>query len=251
MLKPNQEAQLIINALNEDYGYDGNQYGECPYIDGKSAVIEMKEEGFLGWAQVEWAGFYIKYLIQKICQENLSNTNIRPYNLERNRFFIKGSYIWDARFHANDEYKRIPLGDVEDYDNIAEQNEGIGILIVDSVASPDNDGDFRRWQEEIKGGPSKYTITREMEGRRPQPRKKDFYIKKVLAYYFTPDDLRIGVDEKWIDAEFQDKWRNADESDRNPKYRLHLNRVPKNYLIYAKNFNEDPLEFAEDFPEFS
>ncbi len=251
MLKPNEEAQLIIDALHEDYGYDGNQYGECPYIDGRKAVLEMKAAGFPGWAQVEWAGFYLKFLIQNICSEKLSHEKIEPFDLGRNRHFIKGSFVWDTRFHANDDNMKIPLGDLEDYNAIAIQNGGIGIIIVDSVAKPDNEDDFRRWHEEIKGGPSNYTIIREIEGRRPQPRKKEFFIKKVLAYFFSPTDFQTGIQENWMDTEFQDNWRNADESDRNSKYRLHLTRVPQKYLVYAKNFNEDPIVFAETYPEYS
>lgn len=249
MLSPKEEAELIINALFEDFGTGGYTRGECPFIDGRGAILEMKNNNFPGWQELEWAGYHTKYLIQKECELKISD-KVQPYDLDKKRHFVKGNFVWDARFNAEDS-NYVPLGDVTEYDDIIKRNNGIGILAVESAVSCDRDGDFRRWHEEQKGGSSVYTLTREMEGRPVRLRKTAYMITKVLAYFFPADIWKNGIDEGWISDKFQRTMRNADGSPRNPKYRLNLARTPEEYLLFVKNFNEDPEEFAEEFPDYS
>lgn len=39
---------------------------EHKYIDGKEAILEMKENGGTKWGEIEWVGFYYEYLIDKL-----------------------------------------------------------------------------------------------------------------------------------------------------------------------------------------
>ncbi len=250
MSSPKQEAELIIEPLFDKYGTGGETRGECPWEDGRDAILEMKDAGFPGWQEVEWAGFYIKYLIQKACEEGRAG-ELQPYDQKRRkRHLVKGNCVWDARFYASDSDKII-LGGVDEYGELVNSHGGVGILIVDAVANSDLNGDFRRWHEELKGGSSEYSLEREMEGRPVRPRKTNFYIKKALAYFFTPEDLQKGLAEGWIDDRFQRNMRNADGSSRSPKYRLKISLVPNENLVAARNFNEEPEEFEEDFPGYS
>ena len=248
MLSPNNEARLIVDALYEDFGTGGHTRGEVPYIEGRTAITDMKNDNYSGWREVEWTGYHIKYLIQKECEIKLSD-RIKVYDSKK-RHFVKGEYLWDARLNAND-FNRVPLGDVEEYNNIVKQNKGIGILIFDAVANYDINEDFRRWHEEQKGGSSDYSVEREIEGRSPRIRKTGYMIRKCLTYFLTFDDLQRGVVEGWMEDTFQQTMRNANGSSRNSKYRLKLDQIPRRYLVVAKNFNEDPEEFEEEFPEFA
>jgi hypothetical protein len=247
MPNPREEAESIVNALFEDFGTGGYGDGPVPHIDGYGAIQEMRDDGFPGWRDVEWAGFHIKYLVQNECRRKLPE--ILPYDQER-RHLVKGRYVWDSRFNANEE-EEVILGDVQEYDTIVRENNGIGILVVDAYASYDFDGEFRRWHERLKGGSTPYTALREAEGRHPRLRKDAYMIRKVRSYFFTSDDLRDGVRDSWLDATFQEGLRNADGSPRNPKYRFRIGDVPNRYLLFIKNFNEDSVEFAEEYPEFS
>jgi hypothetical protein len=248
MTDPKNEAKLIVNALFDDYGTGGYTRGECPYIDGKKAITEMRTDNYPGWQEVEWAGYHLKYLIQKECELKL-NDQITPHNIEK-RYLVKGNFIWDSRFHAGDSFKII-LGDIDEYSAIVRDSGGIGILVFDSVASNDLNEDFRRWHEEFKGGPSSYTLEREREGRPIRIRKTGYMIRKVLAYYFTMEDINKGLNEGWVGGNFQGGMRNANGSPRNNKFFLKCNSIPSEYLLFVKNFNEDPEEFGEEFPEFT
>jgi hypothetical protein len=243
---PKQEAELIVNALFEDYGTGGLTRGECPGVDGKDAIQEMKADDFPGWQEVEWAGYHIKYLVQKTCEEKLTG-QILPYD-QGKRHLVKGSYVWDARFNSHDQIDVI-LGDVEEYTEIIKKNGGIGVLVVDAAATPDTYENFRRWQEEQKGKVSEYSIRRELEGRPARERKAAYMIRKIFAYFFTLDKLQEGVRNGWADDIFQQGMRNAGGSSRKPKYRLKTNLIPSEYLLLIKNFNEDPEEFEKDFPD--
>lgn len=248
MPNPREEAELIVNALFEDYGTGGDTPGEVPGIEGREAIQEMKKAGFPGWQEVEWAGYHIKYLIQKACEEKLSN-KIQPYNLGK-RHLVKGKYVWDTRFSAINS-KNIILGGVDEYKDIITNNDGIGLLVVDSVVNYDLNEDFRRWHEELKGGSSGYSIERELDGRAPRIRKTAYMIRKIIAYFITVDDLKTGVIEGWLDDTFQQSMRNWDGSARKPKYMLKIDNVPSSKCLLVKNFNEDPVEFEEDFPEYA
>ena len=247
MLSPRQEAELIVEELFNDFGTGGYTDRDVPWVDGRESIQEMKTDDFPGWREVEWAGFHAKYLIQKICQQNL-NGKVSPYDSGK-RHFVKGQYLWDARLN-NVESNDVILGDREEYDEIILENTGIGVLVLDSWVEVDRSGDFRRWHEEFKGGSSEYSIQREREGRREQPRKTAYMIVRVFGYFFRPGDLRKGVEEGWAHNTFQGTMRNYDGNPRKTKYQIRKNLVPNQNLLFVKNFNEDPEEFKEDFPDY-
>jgi hypothetical protein len=248
MPNPKDEANLIAESLFDEFGTGGiSAHGDIPFIDGRDAVLEMKESGYPNWKQVEWAGHHIKYLVQKNCSEGLCGA-IVPYNL-RSKHFVKGEYVWDARFKGH-ESNRVPLSAVTDYDSITRRNGGIGVFIVDALWAHDLNGDFRRWHEEQKGAPSRYSIIREREGRPEHPRKSAYAFGKIIAYFFAYNNLQNGVRDGWLQNNWQIDMRNAGGESRTAKYLLKVDKVPRDYLIYAKNFNEEPDDFAEDYPEF-
>lgn len=110
MPNPKNEAELIINALFEDFGTGGYTDGPIPHVDGREAIMEMKEDKFPGWQDVEWAGYHIKYLVQNACDEKIPGM-FKPY-IQKRRHLIKGNYVWDTRLNANEEGTVI-LGDVQ------------------------------------------------------------------------------------------------------------------------------------------
>lgn len=248
MSNPKEEAELIIDALFDSFGTGGQTDRDIPCVDGREAIQEMKIAGFPGWQEVEWAGYHIKFLVQNACIDNLSD-RIRPYT-EGKRHLVKGNFLWDTRLRATD-VRLIHLGDVDEYNEIIRKNNGIGILFVDVYSHKDENGDFRRWHEEFKGGPSLYTIEREIEGRHVRKRKIDYSILKIFAFFFTNHDLIKGLKEGWLTDTFQGTMRNQDGTPRNTKYSIDIDFVPKEHLLLVRNFNEYPEEFDEDFPEFA
>jgi len=75
-------------------------------------------------------------------------------------------------------------------------------------------------------------------------------IQKTLVYFFTREDFKRGLKEKWITNSFQKGMRNSDKGKRKGKYSLICQKVPDDYLVFIKNFNEEPEEFAEMWPEW-
>src|SRR5208283_316450 len=204
MPNPRTEAELITNALYEDFGTGGYTPGPVPHVDGREAIREMKGDNFPGWQDVEWAGYHIKYLVQKACEEYLPGQFV-PY-VQRRRHLLKGTYLWDTRFNANDE-EIVILGDVQEYNELTRSNGGIGILVADTQANSDLTGDFIRWHENLKGGISDYTAERENDGRPARIRKTEYMIRKVRAYFFENGDFETGVREGWLNNTFQQTMR--------------------------------------------
>jgi len=238
---------MIADALFQDWGTGGITRGPCPGVDGREAVVEMMENDFAGWREVEWAGYHIKYMVQKACREQLKG-KVEPLSLGK-RHLVKGGFLWDSRLLAND-VMRVILGGVEEYDKLISSwgNGSIGVLVVNVVANYDISEDFRRWHEELKGGPSDYTLEREAEGRPARERKTEYMIVNVMAYHFSKDDMDRGVKSGWLRDDFQLGMRNWDGTPRNPKYMLCLDRIPQKHLLFIMNFNQDPGEFEKEFP---
>jgi hypothetical protein len=247
---PKDEAVVIVDALFDEVGATGGHspHGDVPPVDGQDALLEMRDAKFPCWSEVEWAGYYLKYLVQKTCENQLSG-QVEPLDLEHKRHFVKGRYVWDAHLSADDKNEVI-LGAVDEYADIIKTNGGIGVLVADSIVIKDDTGEFKRFQEELKGGISEYEIRREREGRPAQPRKEAFMIRKVFAYFFTLEDLRNGVETRWARDTFQRTMRNANARPRNGKYSIKIDSVPRQHLLFVKNFNEDPAEFGREYPEF-
>lgn len=248
MPNPRDEAELITNALFTDFGTGGYVDGPVPHVDGHIAIQEMKDDGFPGWQDVEWAGYHIKYLIQQACDEYLPG-QFTPY-VQGRRHLIRGDHLWDSRFNANEE-EIVILGDVQEYNDLIRLNRGIGILVVDAQANSDLTGDFIQWHDDLKGGISTYTVERELEGRPPRRRKTEYMIRKIRAYFFNIGDFETGVHDGWLNDTFQQSMRNANADPRNPKYKFKISDVPERYLVFVKNFNEDSREFAEEYPAFA
>lgn len=250
MPSPKDEAVKILDALFDEVGATGGQlpHREVPAITGIDALLEMKEAGFPGWGELEWGGYYLKFLLQKLCGDELSG-QVAPHDLLHKRHFVKGDYVWDAHLSAEDKDEVI-LGAVDEYTDIIKTNGGIGVFVVDTVFHKDDTGEFKRFQEDLKGGISEYEIKRELEGRPSQPRKEAFMIKKVFGYFFTLADLQEGLKNRWAKDSFQRTMRNSNDQPRNGKYSIKINSIPDKYLLFVKNFNEDAEEFKEIYPEF-
>ena len=87
---------MIVEVLFKDFGTGGITQGPCPWVDGRDAILEMKENDFPGWKEVEWAGYHIKYLVQKACQEHLKGA-IKPLSQVK-RHLVKGEYLGTPDF---------------------------------------------------------------------------------------------------------------------------------------------------------
>jgi len=213
-MNPKEEAKKIVDLIFEELGTAGITRGPVPYVDGRYAIQEMKEKELPSWKENEWQGYYLKHLVRELCDEKCPG--IESYTEGKN-YLVKGEYLWDVRNKTADEEIPTILFSNQVMNKFLDEFGGIGVIIADSVAYSDENGDFRRWHEELKGGESEYTKKRKAEGRPPRKMKTAFVIIKVGAYYFTEDDFKKGVAQGWLDRSFQRNMRQFNGSSRGGK----------------------------------
>lgn len=54
------------------------------------------------------------------------------------------------------------------------------------------------------------------------------------------------IKEGWLTDQFQEGFRQPDESKRKGKYCFYFDQVPKEYKLFVRNFNQDRDDFAEE-----
>ncbi|MHA1228137.1 MAG: hypothetical protein ACTSPV_15440 [Candidatus Hodarchaeales archaeon] len=251
MFSPKKEAEIIINVLFEEYGSIGVVPRRLPPIeDGKRAILWLKENN-LPFGEVEWYAFFIKhylrYLLEIKVPGRFENFQPRP-----KRYLIKGEYIWDIRSKSQPARSSwVILNDTKSLEELLQDYGGLGLIILNMIFEKDENNKFLEWHERIKGGKSKYTKQREKEGRRQRTRKTTFMIIDASVFYITKEILQKGIEEGWVDPSFQKTMRQQDGGVRNPKYIVDISRMTtkdRGYL-FTRNFNYDPDDFAEDFPD--
>lgn len=245
--KIKEEAEKLVKLLFEEFGNpllysqteDPNR--SVVYVDGKEAIKWMKANKLPGWKEVEWAGFYVRHILQFQCKEKAPN-DFTPI-IDKKQYQVKGKYLWDIRVRSVERKPNIILNSVEIFEKLIQDNGGIGLIIPNAAMFYDtNEHAFREWQEHIKGKSSEYVLQGETVGRPPRLRKTGFIITRVFAYYLAIDAINRGLNEGWMRNDFQKGMKNADGTLRTPKYIIDLKKTPIDYLLVNKNFNSDPQE---------
>lgn len=246
MPNPLDEAKKVVEVIFDELGTAGITRGPCPYVDGKDAIEWMFDKGYPSYTELEWPGYYIKHLTQDLCKTEYPG-KIEPYSIKK-QHMVKGKYLWDIRLRSlAAESNDVILFDTENQNSLLDEHNGLGLIIYEAVMNYDIDDEFREWLLEFKGGLSDYEKQREEEGRPVRLRKTGFMIVLAYAFHFTKDEFLKGVEDGWLRNDFQLSMRNALGQPRNPKYLLHLDKVPKEYCLFVRNFNSDREEFKSDF----
>lgn len=83
---------------------------EHKYIDGKEAILEMKENGGRNWKQIEWVGFYYEYLIDKLGFRN-ETAYLSPTSKKVELDYRFDSILTDLKTHNINSKPEIILND--------------------------------------------------------------------------------------------------------------------------------------------
>ena len=248
MSNQKEEADLILETFKKEFGMivvPGDRIEDGPRVDGKQAIAWMQEHKYSYWSEVEWPGFYVKFLAQDFCT-SIPEFRFKPISRAKVHR-IKGDFLWDFRTHDINSDPSVILNDAFDLENDIVNNKGIGIVLLVIIPDMDVGHEFRDWVEAQKGGPSEYSIrVRDEEGRPPRVRKKGFFVLEGRVFFLKPGDLDRGVKEGWMSRNFQKNMRNADQGRRNAKYVLFIDEVPDDILIARKKFNIAPGEDSGD-----
>lgn len=192
---------------------------------GKKAILEMKKANYPHWKQMEWIGFYFQFL----CEDKLKGVFEIPGPEYKNVKF-DGLYEipWDFKAHAlNTTSHQIIVNDREATSRAIKDYGCVGlILAVGEVKYNDENRNFQKWHEELKGGKSKYEMERIERGAWSRLRKIEFTLKQIVL---------IKIDEAQLNrcGSFQRNFRNSNGKPRREKVLLDLEKLDPNkvYIV--------------------
>ena len=196
--------------------------------NGRKAILEMKENKFNQWRQMEWIGFYFEYLCQKYLKKIMKFHKTKYDNTSFDGFL---EVPFDFKSHAiNTESHKVIINDTEaTIKAIEEYNYVIVIMALGEVVYNDLDKTFQKWHEKIKGEKSKYEEERIKRNALSRLRKTEFNLKELMFIKINKETLeRCGS--------FQKDFRNADGSPRKSKILLDLENLKNEEIIKKIEF---------------
>ena len=205
------------------------------YVDGKNAVIEMKNGGSRNWRQMEWIGFWFEFFFEKNLIPVLGGT--RGPTFGTTQFDFKKKYVWDLKAHPS-EAKSLILNDQNAIKNCVISEKGLGFIIISGIAKYDNSkSEFKKWHDNLKGGTSAYEKNRVARGASSRRRKISFEPEKLHALWFDDvSDINSAVRDGWLKS-FQTDMKNSNGQPRPAKFQFNLDAVSKNNMIAEVKIN--------------
>lgn len=200
-------------AFSEDIAKAKSLLADLPRVwDGKQSVLELKEANYQ-WKQMEWWGFYFEY----VCRSRLmGNFEIPGERFGRVSFDLKGSVNWDLKSKAikSDDHRCI-LNACAAIDESVERHgeHGVAIALCD-VTYNDEDRSFQKWHSELKGGLSKYEISRQTRTSVSRYRKTRAELVEIL--FLRIDKVNVKRIAQWRQGQ------NSNGRPRRPKYMLNI-----------------------------
>jgi hypothetical protein len=185
--------------------------------DGKDAILEMKNNDYPHWKQMEWIGFYFQYL----CEKKLAD--IFQFQIPRyGNASFDGLYQipFDFKSHAiNTSSHTVIVNDSEAISQAIKEYGCVGVIIaLGEVVYNDKERTFQAWHELLKGGLSQYTKDRIARGAWSRLRKCSLHLSQITIIEITDKTLiKCGS--------FQEDFRNSDGSPRRPKLTLNLEKM--------------------------
>jgi hypothetical protein len=214
------EGKETISTLKKGYDKDvaaaDNKYSATKNIldaqmesglDKGQYRIKMKEayelryseikEAQNGWQQMEWLGFHFENLMKK----SLDNTVIHG---DGPRFGSSTIDSWiyvddvkmpvDLKFHSMNNRQgrpqvKVPLNDAEAVEACIAEYGVYYLLVAKADCEYDNDGSFKKWREDIQGGPSKVSLENIALKRTSRVRKTGARIREFSIYAITAENL--------------------------------------------------------------
>ena len=185
--------------------------------DGKKAILEMKDNNYNHWKQMEWIGFYFEFL----CDKFLDGL-VEPHKIKYGRVSFDGflDVPFDYKAHAinTESHKVITNGTEEIIKAVEEYGYIVDIIALGEVKYNDIQKTFKTWHDKLKGKISNYEKERIQRGALSRLRKVDFDLKEIIL---------IKVDKGFLDkcGSFQENFRNSDGSKRKAKVMVDLSKL--------------------------
>ena len=203
-------------------------------VDGREAILKMKNEGSTNWRQMEWIGFWFEHFVQSQLKNALSATTGPTYG--STTFDLKRNYVWDLKSHPINITNLI-LNDVNAIKSCIKDQGGLGFVILSG--SVDYDGEemgFKKWHDQLKGGISAYEKERVGRKAPSRRRKTKFMPTKVDGIWFDSfSQIEMALSKGHM-AYFQKGMRNSNGKPRPEKIMIKNTSLIEDYLIGTKSF---------------
>lgn len=222
-------VDLLLKAAVEIYSALDEYNKQMNYFwDGKEKILEMKYAKSNKWKQMEWPGFYLEFLIEKILYSLFDFQAVKYGNTTFDLFNV---IPWDLKVHTinSSNPTQIPTNDIDAINYAVEEFGYVGFIILEGEAFWDNNGEFKKWHDNLKGKKSKYQLEGELINRKSRRRKAAMKLKRLKVVLMDKDSVKR-------QPTFQEGMTNSDGKKRNPKMLLDLRLVEKNNILFEKEF---------------
>ncbi|MFW2512226.1 hypothetical protein ACNI3K_00425 [Demequina sp. SO4-13] len=230
---PDVEAQQLLGILHGEFAGDT--------WDARTAVVQMRDDGYRQWRQTEWPGWYFEYRGLRALHDALGPrpTDGPSQTHGSTTFDYAYRYVWDLKTHTDASLwipsgKRTPgrpaapLNDRAAVD-VCAADTGIGFVVLGGEATFDETGEFYTWHRETTR-PAKGHLPVRSNANWSRARKMRFRPNVLTAYRF--DDTRavsaailgggLSVMSQGRQARIGDETEGAP---RPPKYALNLEKA--------------------------
>jgi hypothetical protein len=194
-------------------------------IDGKSAILEMKNGASRNWRQMEWIGFWFEYFIETEVKPKLGNTIGPRYG--NTVFDLQLENVWDLKAHPNHS-SQLLLNDQDAVRKCIIENGGVGFIIIEGAVEYDDVNEsFKNWHDKMKGKQSDYVTARIHRNAPSRRRKISFQPTSIVGVWIDSLEVLIkGQADGWISG-FQENMRNADGKPRRSKFKFNTLKIPE------------------------
>jgi hypothetical protein len=194
--------------------------------NGKQVIMEMKDNGFPHWRQMEWIGFYFQFLCGKYLSHIMQIPGPRYGNVEFDGFL---KIPWDFKAHAiNTSSHQIIVNDSEAISQGIADYGSVGlILALGKVEYNDEERTFQKWHSILKGGISAYERERVKRGAWSRLRKVSFELQQISF---------IQINDKTLvkTGSFQSDFRNSNGRPRRSKVLLDLEKLDEEIVHFVE-----------------
>lgn len=212
----------------EELSYYQKSFGK--FWDGKQSILEMKDNNYNQWRQMEWAGFYLQYIVSKTNQkDHFLIPGRKIYKTVFDAHWIPSDFPIDVKFHSNlnnngKHNLNIPLNDCESMDEAINLFGEVGIIVLFGDPEYDTTGEFKIWHDSIKGEKSEYVKKAELENKNSRMRKTAINLTHINYYSINESNVNL------LDG-FQKGMINSNGTLRNEKYRLDTSKFQPLFTI--------------------
>ena len=203
-------------------------------LDGREAILKMKQEGSPNWRQMEWIGFWFEHFVQSQLKQIIAAKTGPIYG--STTFDIKRKYVWDLKSHPSN-VKSLILNDAKAIESCIAEQGGLGFIILSGNVEYDDDQmNFKKWHDDLKGGTSAYEKDRVSRKAPSRRRKTKFEPTKVDGLWFKSFSEIESSLSKGNMAHFQKGMRNSNGKPRTEKIMIKNASLIEDFLIGTQSF---------------